>query len=156
MNALNHALKLRSTVILGPFYRWGRAFLVALMVKNQPAMQETKVQSLGQGRPLEKGMANHSSIPAWRIPWTEKTDGLQSWGWKELDTTEVTTSSLFTDEETETYREEVVTARIKVRSEQTQTQAFTIHRLPQITLWKCQCPHWLIGGQQAQGSLSHH
>ena len=48
------------------------------MVKNPPAMQETQVQSLGQENPLEKGMATHSSIPAWRIPWTEEPGGLQS------------------------------------------------------------------------------
>ena len=50
------------------------------MVKNLPAMQETWVQSLGREDPLEKGMATHSSILAWRIPWTEKTGGLQSMG----------------------------------------------------------------------------
>ena len=43
---------------------------MAQMVKNQPAMQETRVQSLGQEDPLEKGMTTHSSILAWRIPWT--------------------------------------------------------------------------------------
>ena len=48
------------------------------MVKNLPAMQETWVQSLGQEDPLEKGDANHSSILAWRIPWTEEPGGLQS------------------------------------------------------------------------------
>ena len=48
------------------------------MVKNLPVMQETWVQSLGQEDPLEKGMATLSSIPAWRIPWTEETGGLQS------------------------------------------------------------------------------
>ena len=48
------------------------AFPVAQMVKNLPAMQETRVQSLGQENPLEKGMAIHSSILAWRIPWTEE------------------------------------------------------------------------------------
>ena len=48
------------------------------MVKNTPAMQETHVQSLGQEDPLEKGMATHSSILAWRIPWTEEPGGLQS------------------------------------------------------------------------------
>jgi len=48
------------------------------MVKNPPAMQETQVQSLGQEDPLEKEMATHSSILAWRIPWTEEPDGLQS------------------------------------------------------------------------------
>ena len=49
-----------------------RASLVAQMVKNMPAMQESQVQSLGQEDPLEKGMATHSSILAWEIPWTEK------------------------------------------------------------------------------------
>ena len=44
-------------------------------------MQETLVQSLGQEDPLEKGMATHSSIFAWRIPWTEEPRGLQSTGW---------------------------------------------------------------------------
>ena len=47
------------------------------MVKNQPAVQETQVHALGQEDPLEKGMTTHSSILAWRIPWTEE-DGLQS------------------------------------------------------------------------------
>ena len=48
------------------------------MVKNLPAMQETWVGSLGQENPLEKEMATHSSILAWRIPWTEKPGRLQS------------------------------------------------------------------------------
>jgi len=47
-------------------------------VKNLPAMQETRVQSLGWEDPLEKGMATHSSILAWEIPWTEELGGLQS------------------------------------------------------------------------------
>ena len=51
---------------------------VAQLLKNLPAMQETQVQSLGQKDPLEKGMATHSSILAWRIPWTEEPGGLQS------------------------------------------------------------------------------
>ena len=42
------------------------------MVKNLPAMQETPIRSLGQEDPLEKGMASHSNIPTWRIPWTEE------------------------------------------------------------------------------------
>ena len=50
------------------------------MVKNLPAMQETQVRSLGQEDPLEKGMAVHSSILAWRIPWTEELGRLQSVG----------------------------------------------------------------------------
>jgi len=53
------------------------ASLVAQMVKNLPELQETQVQSLGQEDPLEKGMATHSSILAWRIPWTEEPSGLQ-------------------------------------------------------------------------------
>ena len=49
-------------------------------MKNLPAMQETQVQSLGQEDPLEKEMATHSSILAWRIPWTEEPGGLQFLG----------------------------------------------------------------------------
>ena len=56
------------------------ASLVAPMVKNPPAMQETWIWSLGREVPLEKGMATHSSVLAWRIPWTEEPDGLQSMG----------------------------------------------------------------------------
>ena len=67
--------------------RW--AFLVAQSVKNLPAMQETRVQSLSWEDPLEKEMATHSSILAWRIPWTEEFGGLYGpWGHKELDMTE--------------------------------------------------------------------
>ena len=50
------------------------------MVKNLPVLQETWVQSLGWEDPLEKEMATHSSILAWRIPWAEKCGGLQSMG----------------------------------------------------------------------------
>jgi len=59
---------------------FARASLMAQVVKNLPAMWETKVQSLGQEEPLEEGMAAHSSILAWRIPWTEESDGLQPAG----------------------------------------------------------------------------
>ena len=58
----------------------GWAFLVAQTAKNLPAMQDTWVQFLGQEDPLEKKMATHSSSLAWRIPWTEELDGLQSMG----------------------------------------------------------------------------
>ena len=59
------------------------------IVKNLPAMRETQVRSLGQEDPLEKGMATHSNILAWRIPWTEEPGRLYSpWGGKESDTTE--------------------------------------------------------------------
>ena len=51
-------------------------------------MQETWVRSLGQEDPLEKGMATHSCILAWRIPWTEEHSGYSPWGHKESDKTE--------------------------------------------------------------------
>ena len=53
-----------------------RAPLVAQMVKNLPAMQETRVQSLSREDPLEKGMATHPSILTWRMPWTEEPERL--------------------------------------------------------------------------------
>ena len=59
------------------------------MVKDLPAMQEIQVRSLGREDPLEKRMATHSSILAWRIPWTLEPDLLHSpWSHKELDMTE--------------------------------------------------------------------
>ena len=68
---------------------WG--FPGGSAVNNWPVMQktqDTQVQSLGREDPLEEGMATHSSILAWRIPWTEEPGGLQSIASKELDTTE--------------------------------------------------------------------
>ena len=62
-------------------------------VKNLPAMQElqeTRVRSLGWADPLEEGMATHSSILAWSMPWIEEPGGLSPWGRKELDMTDVT------------------------------------------------------------------
>ena len=61
---------------------------VAQSLKSQTAMQETWVQSLGWGDPLEREMATHSSILAWRIPWAEGPGRLQSMGSQELDMTE--------------------------------------------------------------------
>ena len=61
--------------------------MVSQLVKNMPAIWETQVRSLGQEDPLEKGMAAHSSILAWRSPWTEEPGGLQSMG-LQRDTTE--------------------------------------------------------------------
>ena len=55
-------------------------FPVAQVVKNLPAVQESRVRSLGWEDPLEKEMATHSSILAWKIPWTEEPGGLQSMG----------------------------------------------------------------------------
>ena len=57
---------------------------MAQMVKNPPATQETQVQSLDQEDPLEKEIATHSSILAWRIPWTEEPGGLQSMGFQRV------------------------------------------------------------------------
>ena len=58
---------------------------MAQTVKNLPAMQENQVQSLGWEDPLEKGMATHFSILAWKIPWTEEPGGLQSMGSKRVE-----------------------------------------------------------------------
>ena len=58
------------------------------MVKNLPTLQETQFQSLGWEDPLEKGIATHSSIFAWRIPWTRSLVGYGPWGHKESDSTE--------------------------------------------------------------------
>ena len=68
--------------------------LVAPMVKNLPAMEETQVLSLAWEDPMEEGMATHSSILAWRIPQTKEPGELPSMGRKELDTTEQITLSL--------------------------------------------------------------
>ena len=59
---------------VGSWKDW--ASLVAQMVKCLPTMRETRVQSLGREEPLEKKMATHSSIHAWKIPWTEGPGGL--------------------------------------------------------------------------------
>ena len=59
--------------------------MVAQMIKNLPAVQETLVRSLGQEDPLKKGMATLSSILAWRISWTEETGGLQSMGLQRVE-----------------------------------------------------------------------
>ena len=67
---------------------------MAQEVKNLSVMQDTQVQSLDWDDPLEKVMATHSSILAWRIPWTEEPGGLQPVGHEELDTTEQLTLSL--------------------------------------------------------------
>ena len=62
--------------------------LVAQRLKHLPPMRETRVRSLGQEDPLEKEMATHSSILAWRVPWTEEPGRLQFTGRKDSDTTE--------------------------------------------------------------------
>ena len=72
-----------------------RPSLVTQTVKNLPAVWEIWVQSLGQEDPLEKVMAIHSSIPAWRTPWTEEPGEIQTTGCEESDTTEQLTFLLF-------------------------------------------------------------
>ena len=67
-------------VLISLISKW--ASLVAQTVKSLPAMQETQVSSLGWEDALENEMTIHSSILAWRIPWTEKSGGLQSTGWQ--------------------------------------------------------------------------
>ena len=69
--------------------------MLAQMVKNLPAMQETKVQSLGREDPLEKGMATHSSILVWKIHGQRILEGNSPWVHKESDMTEQLTPSLF-------------------------------------------------------------
>ena len=70
-----NARKLREETFAPVFF-----LVVAQLVKNLPAMQETWVPSLGLNNPPEESMATHSSILAWRIPWTEEPGGLQSMG----------------------------------------------------------------------------
>ena len=65
------------------------------MVKNLPAMRETRDQSLGWEDPLEKGMATHSSVLPWRIPWTEETGRLQSMGLQRVRQDWVTNTLIF-------------------------------------------------------------
>ena len=74
-------------LIFNSIYVIFRASLVAQTVKNPPARPETWVPSLGWEDPLEEGMATHSSILAWRIPWTEEPSELQTRGCKESDMT---------------------------------------------------------------------
>ena len=61
-----------------------RASLVVQTVKNLPAKRETEVHSLGREDSLEKGTATHSSMLAWRIPWTEEPGGLRSMSWQRV------------------------------------------------------------------------
>ena len=82
---LTHTQK-RDFSLVG-FISSSAVFLVAQTAKNLPAMPETWVRSLGQEDPLKKGMATHSNILAWEIPWTEEPGRLQSMGSQESDTT---------------------------------------------------------------------
>ena len=89
MNNCSFSLFLNILIFLIVLNTGFGVFLVAQLVTNLPAMQEAWVQSLGWEDPLEKGMATHSNILAWRIPWT-----VFPWVHKELDTTEQISLSL--------------------------------------------------------------
>ena len=85
---LHHLGSLKNPGVYLKHKNWyHRASLVAQMVKRLPTMREMQIQSLGREDLLEKEMATHSSILAWRIPWTEEPGGLQSMG-SQRDTTE--------------------------------------------------------------------
>ena len=71
-------------MLINELSRKQRASLVAQRVKYLPVMRETQVQSLGREDALEKEIATHSSILAWRIPWTKEPGGLQSMGWQRV------------------------------------------------------------------------
>ena len=92
--SLHSSPEIITTLSVGCAPKQNRVSMVAQTVKNLPATQETLVKSPGKEDPLEKGMANHFSILAWKIPWMEETDGLRSWSHKELDTTEQRTLSI--------------------------------------------------------------
>ena len=83
MGSFHDAMKKRNV-------SWDWVFLVAQLVKNLPAMWDTRIQSLSQKDPPEKGMATKSSIFAWRIQGQRSLVGYNPWGCKELDTTKAT------------------------------------------------------------------
>ena len=87
-----------------------RFYLIAQLVKNLPAMQEIQVRFLDWEDPLEKEMATHSSILAWRIPRTEGPGGLQSMGCKKSDTTERLTLLLWGFPDSSAGKESTVSA----------------------------------------------
>ena len=81
------------------FYKYNWASLVAQTVKNLPVTQETWVRSLVQEDPLELEMATHSSILAWKIPWTEEPGGLQSMGLQRVRHNCVTKTHIYLSKE---------------------------------------------------------
>ena len=91
------------------------------VVKNLPAMQETQVWSLSREDPLEEGMATHSSIPAWRIPWTEEPGGLQSIGLHRVS---------------QTTKQQQQCLLYSCRSDFRMAQAFRICTFSQQSIWK--------------------
>ena len=90
-NSQNHRISTLPEATIAPLLPKVRNSLVAQMVENLPVMRETWIWSLSQECPLETGMATHSSILAWRVPWTEEP-GYSPRGPKELDATNAFTS----------------------------------------------------------------
>ena len=81
---MKHESEFSLEIFFKNYFMWIRAPLIAQLVKNLSAMQETQVRSLGRGDPLEKGTATHTSILAWRILWTDEPGCLQSMGSKRV------------------------------------------------------------------------
>ena len=79
-DVLKKDLREKKLFSFGELRNWQYRHLVAQMVKNLPALQDNWLQSLGWEDPLEKGMAIHSRIPAWKTPWTEGPVRLSPWG----------------------------------------------------------------------------
>ena len=114
------------------------ASLVAQRLKRLPAMQETWVRSLGWEDPLEKEMATHSSIPAWRIPWMEEPGGLQSTGSQRVRHDWVISLSFsFT--------------RYQSNAKNSPIQVSTVHEL-----WTFRCSSWILKRQRNQRSNWQH
>ena len=100
---------------------------MAQKVKSLPATQETRVQSLNWEDPLEKGMATHSSILTWRIPWTEESGGVYSpWGRKESDTTE---------QLTHTPTGHTGSRLSAQKNMSVPREKFWVHKIPQTPIW---------------------
>ena len=112
-----------------------RACLVAQTVTNPPAMKKTRVQSLGWEYSLQKGMATHSSIPAWRIPWTEEPGGLQSKESQGSDTIESLSTHTHTRTLTQIWKQGQTQA--SVPSSRTPVPESLTHRLRMMWFW-----HW--------------
>ena len=115
------------------------------MVKNLPTIQETQIQSLGQEDPLEKGMATHSSISAWKISWTEKPNGLQSMRVQRVTHDWTSNTSLrkrdyYSLNNADYYSLKFISSREPVTSFKEQSNFwgwFTIHRAPCDYLSNC-------------------
>ena len=118
--------------------------LGAQMVKNPPAMWETWVRSLGQGDPLEKGMATHSSTPAWRIPRTEEPDELPSTGSQRVGLDWATNTFTFPGLE----RRHLLREKGRELWRGSFTEYWRVHVCKE-TAWVCGKTHWKEAGETA-------